>query len=336
MDCSTKTSERITAILSTIVAVGLLAAGVTAQQSRSARTDELVHLESDLRFQLQSVFRLNPKEGAKRLEKLEAVLASWQETPQTADDRRLLADWLLEATVRSMPGSDLSLPPAPQFGQKPAEEALPSPHAVGATPQHSAGDLLAAEADELDQPSKFTPVVAVSAVPVDSPVELAEELLVTPTPMPQELPPVEATPQESAPLIQPASVQVAEPVEINLTELTARITGYHRGLDEIEAYLLVHERPQFENLSQQIKLLDSLTKDFHFVRLYYESLTPDERHRVQPPRSMTATLAELRRHLDRLQHEVEADFLGEYDADMSDRLAQLRSQLDAIDGRTDW
>ena len=116
MDQSTKTSERITAIISTVVAVALLAAGVTAQQTHNTRTDELAYLESDLRFQLQSAFRLTPKEGQQRLQQVNEVLAAWQQSRQTADDRQLLADWMLEATIRSMPGSMEPLPPAPPFG----------------------------------------------------------------------------------------------------------------------------------------------------------------------------------------------------------------------------
>ncbi|MCH7753106.1 MAG: hypothetical protein IH898_13260 [Planctomycetes bacterium] len=336
MDHSTDRSERITVILSTIVAVAILAAGVTAQRSRSAPTDELVHLASDLRFQLESAFRLNPKEGVERVEQVKAVLASWRQAPQTGADRRLLADWLLEATIRSMPGSIEPLPSAPQFGQSESAAAPPAPQSVDASPQSPAKISPVVNADALDQPSKSTPVVATTAVSSASSDALAEQLPVDPIPIPEEHPFVEVSTKVARPETQPITPQVAEPVEINLTELSARIAGYHRGLDEVEAALLVHERPQFERLSRQIHLLEGLTKDFQFVRLYYESLSPAKRRPIGPPRSMEATLSELHRYLNRLEREVQADFLGEFDTAMAKRLAHLRNQLDAIASRVDW
>lgn len=329
MDHSTRISERITAILSTVVAVAVLVVGVTAQQSRSARTDELVHLESDLRFQLESAFRLNPKQGVERVEQLEAVLASWRQAPQTDADRRLLADWLLEATIRSMPGSIEPLRVAPKFGQSESAENSIASQSADASPQSSAKIRLVVNADVLDEPSDFTPLAATTAVFSASPDALAEQSLIDPTPTPKEYPLVEVNTAVASPVTPP-------PVAINLTELTARIAGYHRGLNEAEAALLVHERPQFERLARQIQLLDGLTKDFQFVRLYYESLTPAERRTIEPPRSLKATLSELHRHLDLLKREVQADFLGEFDAAMADQLAHLRGQLDSIAGRGDW
>jgi hypothetical protein len=335
MDHSTKTSERITAILSTLVAVAILAAGVTAQRSPSAPTDELVYLESDLRFQLESTFRLNPKQGVERVKQFEAVLASWRQAPQTGADRRLLADWMLQATIRSMPGSIEPLPAAPQFGQSEFAEAPPAPQPVAPLPQSPAKISPVVNADVLDQPSKSTPVVATTAVSSGSSDALTEQLPVDPTPSSEEHPVVEVSTKVVRPETQPVTPQVAAPVEINLTELSARIAGYHRGLDKVEAALLVHERPQFERLSRQIHLLEGLAKDFQFVGLYYESLSPAKRRTIGPPRSMEVTLSELHRHLDHLEREVQADFLGEFDTAMAKQLADLRNQLDAIASRVD-
>ncbi len=340
MDHSTKTSERITAILSTLVAVAILAAGVTAQRSPSAPTDELVYLESDLRFQLESTFRLNPKQGVERVKQIEAVLASWRQAPQTGADRRLLADWMLQATIRSMPGSIEPLPAAPQFGQSEFAEAPPAPQPVAPLPQSPAKISPVVTADALDKPSKSTPVVATTAVSSASTNALAdtlaEQLPVDPTPSSEEHPVVEVSTKVARPETQPVTPQVAAPVEINLTELSARIAGYHRGLDKVEAALLVHERPQFERLSRQIHLLEGLAEDFQFVRLYYESLSLAKRRTIGPPRSMEATLSELHRHLDHLEREVQADFLGEFDTAMAKQLAHLRNPLDAIASRVDW
>jgi hypothetical protein len=332
MDHSTKRSERITAVLSTIVAVVILAAGVTAQQSRSARTDVVVHLESDLRFQLESAFRLNPKQGLERVRQLEAVLATWRKAPQSAADRRLLADWLLEATIRSMPGSIEPLPATPQFGQSETLVTSPAPQMVEPAPDLFEKKHLVATAEALNPPSEPAPIGTTPAVSLATTGATHEPLPIVSAPTSTEPPFVEV----STKVVGPVPPKAVEPVVINLTELTARIVGYHRGLDEVEAALLVHERPQFERLSRQIRSLDGLTKDFQFVRLYYESLTPAERRTIAPPRSMEPTLEELRRHLDRLQREVEADFLGEFDTDMAKQLSDMRSQLDTIKSHVDW
>ena len=335
MELFIKHGERITAILSTLVAVIILAVGVTAQQSRSARTDELVHLESDLRFQLKSVFRLNPKQGLQRVKQLERVLAQWRESERTPADRRLLADWLLQATIRSMPGSIGPLPAAPEFGQnEPTELPVFAPSVEAATEEPvelpteevENSDLadIAIGMDESSEPPPATLAVATAATETPSEPMASD-------PAPAAVPVAEASTQATS-LAPPTVKHVA----INLTELSARIAGYHRGLDEMEAALLTNERPQYERLARQIRSLDGLTKDLQFVRLYYESLIPVERQAIEPPRPLEATLAELYRHLEKLQNEVESDFLGEFDPATAEQLDDLRGQLEAIAGRVDW
>jgi hypothetical protein len=331
MDQSTKRSDRFSAILSTVLAVVILAAGVTAQQSRSNRSVSVAHLESDLRFQVESAFRLNPKQGNQRVRQLEAVLSAWRQAPKSAADRRLLADWLLEATTRSMPGSIQPLPAAPQFGKI---ETPPTPQPIEIVPEPVKNNNLVATAEVLDLSSepKPEPFMATPAIS-HATIETTHEPLPSVTPTPAEPPFVEVSTRVASPAPQKV---VVDPVVINLTELVARIAGYHRALDELEASLLVHERPQFERLSRQIRSLDGLINDFQFVKLYYESLTPVERRTISPPRAMESTLEELGRHLDRLQSEVAADFLGEFDTDMAKQLQHLRDQLDTIKHQVDW
>lgn len=322
MDKSTRNSERITAIVSTVVAVVILAAGVTAQQSRYSRSDELTYLESDLRFQLESAFRLNPKQGATRLQLLEGVLASWRESPQTQADRELLSTWLLEATIRSMPGSIEALPPAPTFGQsEPVDKPTPAAARETELPVSAPAQAVAHGDILFDSPVPTEPFVPGLTPDLAPPLEpVAEHTLVSavkPAPSPK--------PEPTAPA-----------VTINLTELAARIAGYHQGLNELKSALLADEHPQVESLVSQISSLESLANDYQFARLYFDALTPEERQSMIPPRSLKNTLTELRRHLDRLQDELEADFLGEFDAAVGEQLANLRGQLDAIVNGADW
>jgi len=325
MDQSTKKSERITAIASTLVAVALLTAGVTAHQSSSEPDSDLAVLESDLRFQLQTGFRHDPQGGNARLATVEQVVRAWQESPQTENDRKLLASWLLEATRHSMPGSIEPLPPNPQFSITIPENDL---RIAARHEETQPENILESSSRELHTPdvTQFVaPIVPGEAsLPAPSVLENSPHTLVSVT-------------EETAPFAsQPLAPKVENNVQINIHELAARIAGYHDALDEVETSLLTRQRPSFERLSTHIQLLDNLTQDFQFVKLYYESLTNREKSGVLAPRSMQATLGELHRQLDRLEEDLEADFLGEFDTAQEEQIEQFRKQLNAIADRVDW
>jgi len=130
-----------------------------------------------------------------------------------------------------------------------------------------------------------------------------------------------------------------KPVRINLTELAARIAGYHEGLDQIETTLLLANSPnldflkKLELLEEQAKNLDDLTRDFRFVKLYHESLTEKERGHMNAPRSVSATLAEIDRLLRRNESQQDGDFLGSFDPAQRKRIENLRQQLATTSGR---
>jgi hypothetical protein len=127
MNFSSARGERMTAIISTVVAVIILAGGVTAYQSNTAPVDDIVQLESDLRFQLEVAFKHDPNQRAARLVELSKVSRAWLDSPQSEADREQLARWLLEATIRSMPGSLEPLPAIPTFGAKPQSPRVATP-----------------------------------------------------------------------------------------------------------------------------------------------------------------------------------------------------------------
>jgi len=334
MDFSSAKSERITAIVSTLVAVAILAGGVTAFQSHNAPIDDVVQLESDLRFQLEVAFKHDPNERAARLVQLEKVSQAWQQSPRVIADRAKLASWLLEATIRSMPGSFEALPAVPNFGEQPQQQAVKQMPDVLVTPPVAAAKVAAKSDSE-----QLFPTPA----PVESIMDAQPETLVDPTIAVVES--VESHVFRKRPKVEPVALpqstvavavpQAVEPVRINLTELAARITGYHDGLDEVETALLTLEVNDFTTLAAQIRQLEEMTHDFRFVSIYFELLTDDERRAVTAPRPMTATLAEIERRLDRSQAVRSGDFLEEFDSSNQEQIAKLRGQLSQIASRVD-
>jgi hypothetical protein len=124
------------------------------------------------------------------------------------------------------------------------------------------------------------------------------------------------------------------PVTVNMTELAARIAGYHDGLDEVQLALLRLDVPDLAVIREQIEKLDGMTRDYGFVQLYYESLTPREREAIVAPRSMQATLAEVKRQLQRCEEVRDGDFLGTLDPEAEREFADLRARVAEIERRT--
>lgn len=361
MSLSPKFSERLTTVVSTLIAAALLAAGVTAQQARTTRPSTLERLESDLRFQIRSAFRMTPIQAEQRLQKLDAVLKDYRLQPRNAADQRKLADWLAAATARSIPGTIKPMPAAPGFYEK----------------QHPEQSRVveAERTVERKQPAalskKPTPVTAEEPVIALAPARQAEASfpeeisILKPrktaetgertrsrqeTVEPPKLARMTEVSKTSRDAIKPASlnpptsqfvsVTPTQPpttqIQVNLRELEARITGYHAGLDELQAVLIDPSAPTEQSIAKQIASLESLVSDYQFVKLYYESLNPEERRRVTTPRKLQEGVSTVRKQLQGLQKEVEADFLGEFDLSLTKRLTALSKRLDALATQVSW
>jgi hypothetical protein len=74
-------------------------------------------LLNDTVAQLQLAYRHNVPEQRRRYDELAQVVAAWREAPRNDANNRLLEDWLRAVIRSSMPGSQESLPPAPQFAR---------------------------------------------------------------------------------------------------------------------------------------------------------------------------------------------------------------------------
>lgn len=345
--------QQFTAIASTLVAILVLAIGVTASQKTSESTHSLTRLESDLRFQFKMAFRHDTDERDRRLAQLDEVMQEWNASPRTSDDERLLVQWFNESLSHSLPGAVAPLPPVPEFSQRlvavteapgqlgapqamipanmaepaPAQKALVAETPITPTPIKTGNDVI------LEQP----PTVVSSGPPI-----LPEESLpAAPLPTARLLPtatavPDLAPPPASNPALTPVqTVSVSQGVSVNLVELAARIAGYHDGLDAVETALLGRDEPNLEFLATQVEQLDHMTRDLHFVRLYYSSLTEEEREGILEPRSMEPTLREVRRQLELYDQRTESDFLGSFDVQETKQLAALRERLAEIAKRID-
>lgn len=132
-------SERMTTIVSALVALAILGLGVTAQPTGDPASGRIEALESDLRFQIEMSWRHDGKTRDVRETQLADTLAAWNGSAKSGPDRQLLEKWLRAAIVGTLPGESGEFPPTPTFSeriveaQKPADavaKSLPLPPVV--------------------------------------------------------------------------------------------------------------------------------------------------------------------------------------------------------------
>lgn len=343
-------NERLTVFVSMAVAVAILAAGVTAHQSSSPKSTDVVQMGSDLRFQLEMAFRHNEQERTSRLTQLDEVMASWQKSKQSDTDREVLVAWLQEAGASSLPGVARSLPASPEFSriQPPVEHKVMKPVATEETsPSEEAVVEIEVAKQEIDSPitpTAFDPfeeevdeVVTLRQPPSLNPGERGENakstLEVAPRPGTAEQP--QLLEENLLETVVEKQDEPIGPVGVNFTELAARITGYHQGLDQVNHALSQMRTANLEVVSDQIKELESLARDYSFVELYYDSLSKAERQMVHAPRDIRTTLAETKEQLDLCAEVLDGDFLGAFDKAaekeiqiQQDKLAEIQRRID--------
>ncbi len=117
----------------------------------------------------------------------------------------------------------------------------------------------------------------------------------------------------------------ATEIAINLAELVARTTGYHNGLNEIEAALfqLDELRNQPSDTRQKLALaqgslrqLRLLIGDYRFIKLYYGLLTEKQRLTVTAPRSPVTLCQRFSQCLDQWASPREDDYLRSFDGEL--------------------
>lgn len=336
-------NERLTLFVSMAVAVAILAAAVTAHQSSSPKSTDVVQMGSDLRFQLEMAFRHKEHERSTRLAQLDEVMAAWQKSTQSDADREVLIGWLQEAGASSLPGVMRDLPASPEFSrvQPPVEHKVMKAVATEeATPVEeetvefevaaeeapitpTAPDPLEEEIAEivtLRQPSSFNP--GERGTNAKSTLEIA------PRPGTAEQP--QLLEENLLETVVAKQDEPVGPVGVNFTELAARITGYHEGLDQVNLALTQMRMASLEVVAEQIKQLESLARDYTFVELYYDSLSQPERQMVHAPRDIRPTLDETKEQLDLCAEVLDGDFLGAFDKAAEKEIEMLQHKLAEI------
>ncbi|WP_428307871.1 hypothetical protein [Lacipirellula sp.] len=119
-------SERMTTIVSALVALGILGLGVTAQPTGENDGVRVESLASDVRFQIEMSWRHDGRTRTARQAELEQTLAAFEKSPQSPADSQLLEQWLRAAVVASLPGESGKFPATPTFGKPAVVAELPA------------------------------------------------------------------------------------------------------------------------------------------------------------------------------------------------------------------
>ena len=213
-------SERMTTIVSALVALAILGLGVTAQPTGDPTSGRIEAIESDLRFQIEMSWRHDGKTRDVREEQLAETLAAWKASPQTGPDRQLLEKWLRGAIVGTLPGESGEFPPTPTFSEQVVEAQKSSPTADAAAQSPSLPPVV-----EAPQESKATPRdVRLKPGQAYTPPK-AKEFRITPrTPATGQAAVEPKTPAPQTPTPTPASepkrVVAAKPIEVAPPEPT--------------------------------------------------------------------------------------------------------------------
>jgi hypothetical protein len=356
-------AERATAVVSTLVAIAILGAAVTAQQVSGPVADAVADFESDLRYQIELTLRHDGLALKAAQAGVDNVLAAWRGSPQSATDRRLLLEWFDAAISATMPGHSGKLPPQPEFTSEAPIIVTPPPRP--ATPGPTAPTPVATEPAEMHETpvAPIEPAPAVSEVTEPAPVApqattveaaVVEPPVVDSTPAEHSItvapaddgpsqPPTTPIAPPSVPLIEPIAEVPAleappvgatpyetttEPaaVNVNLAELNARVGGYNQQLAEIEASMVVEDGVSGQRLTTLVEEIEQLAQQYQFVKLYFDSLTDSERRRVSEPRSMSDAISLASRLAAREQDA--SDFLADFEAD--DAAPTLTDRLQAV------
>ncbi|MAT68403.1 MAG: hypothetical protein CMJ58_02665 [Planctomycetaceae bacterium] len=339
------TSERLIAMVSAFVAVAIVAVFGIAERTGDAPVVNLGSLEADVRLQFELALRHDLPAYERRVAALEAATAAFDASSHSPADQRLLAEWLQEAIRRTMPGRLKPLPATPQFGASEAEEEEtdahgpnPNPGAtpvlLEAAPQSAAPPEIAAAPPAADENSAAGTDI-IEPAPPQSPV--AAGPIPTLADPPGEAAPAVETPVQvihaSAPSA-PATATTVQPtvVTVNLPELRAQIAGYHAGLRDLEAAVTnARDALTLADVARAVSELESLAAQYEFVLLYYQSLTNDERVRVDQPRSPAATARRLAAAVDVAADDPAGGF-DPFNSAAATAVNQLRAKLAELAG----
>lgn len=137
--------------------------------------------------------------------------------------------------------------------------------------------------------------------------------------------------------------QATGKIAINLSELAARTTGYHDGLNEIEATLFLLDSADglqgkhWQRLSsarRALGQLQQLVDDYLFIKLYHSLLSDKQRQQVTAPQSPALLCKRFSQCLDQWNAPRKGDYLQSFERKLTESqqtvLRELRSDMAEI------
>ena len=265
----------------------LMAILVSATASARDRSGELQQLVDDVHTQLELVARFDVATSLKRYGALENAIAEWQNSARGDEEFAIMERWLQQALRASMPGSRASMPPAPAFVRAEAEEVLP---AGDVQPPPTPTFVPADRTESIDEPIPETarpaPVVpsqqdnmwanhaARRPIRIDKSDPFVDDPLVAAPAVTEIETNTNNADRPSAPAARLASLE-SQP-RVNLAELTARTTGYERGLRAVTARLTRDRELTSVDLLVMARELQQLDVQREFIALYVDTLGDGE------------------------------------------------------------
>lgn len=280
--CNTPTPSRY--LLLAIMVSLLSACSVQAGGARGLQKNV-----DNLAFQMSLTFKGNAAEHSRRYDMLSDVLSAWNNSARTDEDFQRMEAWLLASLQASMPGAVMSLPEAPVFSEEIAAapitvesgqpyhdaETVPG-HSVAS--QHSSG----ASGKQISSPAVMPqPAVVASDSPAESEREETPQVPPSLDQHPAAAKLVWGDPFVDDPLPRTAMWTTrrkpAVRVSLNVAELQARVNGYRRGLDFLEAELIAEPNASAFRLAGLTREVESLVSERSLLELYMASVPSVER-----------------------------------------------------------
>lgn len=318
-----------------------------ADQLEKAAIDKLTRL---YRVEVYQAFHSDRREFELRMAAYRRVEDAYNDAGAREVDRQLLIDWLSRTISRLRSGNLASLPPMPKFGEQPAQLAQASPRrgsTIDAPPQPTvtapkktttAPPVAGANDTLAPSPNSTTPPVAVSpTVPgnssitrraqgqIGSPIEdRPQSHAATSAVSPRVIAPsTAAKPVTAAKQVADVPDHTSPAVEVDLDELSIRITGYNLALRSL-ASRLDENAPSVADLEDELQELADLVARRGDLLLYCQLLPASTRQQLSSLDSFAAVVAKLAGKISAARHQIDA-------ADNESTHSQRRQTLASLD-----
>lgn len=252
--------------------------------------------------------------------------------------------------IRLTPRVAAGAPPMPSQPQAAERQPAPAPPVAVAPPKRVIAAKPVPKEDRVQTAPAPQPAVVKAPTPSAPPLEepqpkpllphtdnkpaVAEApLRELPAPVEPARAKIEPPVAERRPPVEPPPEVDATPVMVNVAELNAQIAGYHEGLNEIAAKTVARRGKLTEGeIARLVGQLEQIAGQYQFIRLYYDGLTPRERHLVRTPERMTETIALVETEREALTAEDEDFLTALEEAQADDELARrLKALADEVD-----